>query len=370
MTRNPVRLQHALRFPAVRGFSLIELLVAMAVFMTVSAAAFTLFSRHQALLGKQQGLAGLNIGLRNALTQIQIDAINAGNGVTQVLGPYVPAWPVGITILNQTPTTACNNPATFSYTSTCFDTMNVIVADQQTPAWRPEGSLSGGSVNTDSTTTLYAVPTPGGGYTASQYYQSFKTGDTLLLVSGSGTSYTTVTLASNGTLSSDSTAVVINFTSTSGGVNPADANVSNGGLLITTNADPTSLSASYSTSDWLVRLSPIIYSVDTSDPTDPKLMRQVAGGNRDVVMEQVVSFKVGAAVFGDTTDNYYYKASSASPNGYGNDFTKVRSVRVSMIGRTKPNPVDTYRNPFDQGPYQVLGGSIVVDPRNLSMGDQ
>ena len=84
----------------------------MTVFLVVSAASFTLFSRHETLLSQTQGIAGLNIGLRNALSQIQMDVVNAGSGVIQ--GPNVPAWPVGVTIINSNPTTAqCNPSATY-----------------------------------------------------------------------------------------------------------------------------------------------------------------------------------------------------------------------------------------------------------------
>ena len=57
--------------PHDHGFSLIELMVAMSVFLIISVTAFTLFSRHQSLLGQEQGVSGLNIGLRNALSQLQ-----------------------------------------------------------------------------------------------------------------------------------------------------------------------------------------------------------------------------------------------------------------------------------------------------------
>ena len=53
------------------------------------------------------------------------------------------------------------------------------------------------------------------------------------------------------------------------------------------------------------------------------------------------------------------------------NFNLVRAVRFSLIGRTTPNTdtVYTYRNTFDQGPYQVQGMAVVVNPRNLSMND-
>src|SRR5689334_8386476 len=110
------------------GFSLIELMIAVAVFLVVSIAAFTLFSRHQRLLSQEQGTAGLNIGLRNALSQIQMDGVNAGSGL--IVGANVPAWPVGLTIVNSNPTTAQCNPAATSpanYAAACFDQLNIVM---------------------------------------------------------------------------------------------------------------------------------------------------------------------------------------------------------------------------------------------------
>ncbi len=92
---------------------MIELMVAMAVFLVLSIASLSLFSRHETLLSQETGVSGLNIGLRNALSQLQIDVVNAGNG--QILGANVPAWPVGVTIVNTNPTASqCYTAATFN----------------------------------------------------------------------------------------------------------------------------------------------------------------------------------------------------------------------------------------------------------------
>ncbi len=378
MTRKPVHSRGLLRPANARGFSLVELLAAMAVFLIVSAASFTLFQRHQALLSQEQGLAGLNIGLRNALTQIQMDAVNAGNGL--VVGAYVPAWPVGVTIYNQNPGVACNDATTFQYTSTCFDSVNIILADPQTPTCNLSADL-----NTYNASTVNVIPSTGAS-TSNTYASNFKTGDTLLVVGGNGTPFTTITLTATGTAPTNSY-ITLSFTKTnSTGVNPNDA-VSPpppNGLMITTHANATDLGVQYyknnPTTDWVIRLAPITYYVDLTDPNDPKLMRKVGGGTADVVMEQVVSFKVGAALVNDWTDNYYYNASAIDDSpppptardkgGYANDFTQIRSIRITLMARTTPNGTLSYRNLFDGGPYQVLGGSVVVNPRNLSMNDQ
>jgi prepilin-type N-terminal cleavage/methylation domain-containing protein len=380
MTRHRVHSEARLPLGEGHGFSLIELLVAMAVFLIVSAASFTLFQRHQALLSQQQGMGGLNIGLRNALTQIQIDAANAGSGVTPALGPLVPAWQVGVTITNQNPTSACNGP-NYTYTGTCFDWLNVIIADPNTPPWNPQNA-TGGAINTHDTSqgagTMYAAVPAGFTYTAAQYAANFKTGDTILLVSVSTTqqpTFTTVNLTAPGTAPSGR--IVLTYTPTyATGVNPQDTKFN-----ITTRAASTALGVSFQPTDWLVRLAPITYCVDatpncvttTPDPDNPKLMREVSGGSTDVVMDQVISFKVGAAVYDSTNDvfNYLYCDGNASDDstcpGYNDDYTQVWSIRVTLVGRTPPNPTDPYRNLFDQGPYQVLGSSIMVNLRNLTM---
>jgi prepilin-type N-terminal cleavage/methylation domain-containing protein len=60
------------------GFSMLELLIAMAIFTVISAAALSLFAAHQPLFNQQQNLAQVNIGLRNAVAQMQLDVANAG----------------------------------------------------------------------------------------------------------------------------------------------------------------------------------------------------------------------------------------------------------------------------------------------------
>jgi hypothetical protein len=123
--------------------------------------------------------------------------------------------------------------------------------------------------------------------------------------------------------------------------------------------------------------------VDVSNPQDPKLVRQVGTNPADTIAEQIIGFKVGAATwapniangsFADTLTYSFYSqnAATASPPGYSGDYEQVRSVRVSLIGRTTPNPDPTYtfRNMFDGGPYQVVDATVVINPRNITMNGQ
>ena len=418
------------------GFSLLELIVAMTVFLVVGAASFSLFSRHEALLSQTQGIAGLNIGLRNALSQLQMDVVNAGNGL--VVGANVPAWPVGVTITNSNPTAAQCDPTNFTppqYQAACFDQLTVVMVDPKTPPVHPLTS-SGGGINTycgaSCTVTVYGSlsgtinPGTGVAYTPAQVYSNFQNGDQVLFVTANPTGtqymYTTAKLTANGINCTSgcpvANTVQLTFNTTlgpsasypSGGNN----NAANDPISITTNAPSSELTSSFGTSDWLVRLMPIAYSVNvTNNNQDPQLIRtqlqgssgsQVSVGN--VVMDQVIGFKVGAALRNNlsefavntlgttvnmvtsggvfpsswvnqliTINNGTYTVQSVATggaslllttdageqtnvtlngpitqiypynyltSGYNSDYALVQAVRVTIIGRTTPSTDPTY----------------------------
>ena len=109
-------------------------------------------------------------------------------------------------------------------------------------------------------------------------------------------------------------------------------------------------------------------------------MTRTQNGTTNAVMEQVIGLKIGATIWNNVTNsfagtgNYVYDASTYT-NQVANDmaynYSLVRSVRVSLIARTVPDWRGTYsyRNGFDNGPYQVQGVGVVVNPRNMSMND-
>ena len=339
------------------GFTLIELLVAAAIFTIISGAAFLLLAKHQPLFNRQQNMAGLNISMRNAAAQMQIDIVNAGTGY--YVGADIPGWPIGISILNSNPGTGCNNPATYTYSQTCFDTINVIGVDPNTPPAHPTDSGS----NCVSTTSSILFATPTGTTTLAQLAADYHTGDQILVLKSDGSQMTTAVLTKDGMVAGGKVQLQHNPTGASGTNSSA-----NDPLGITTNAS-NKLGVSFCSTDWVMKISPITYSVDASDPSDPKLTR-TQGGKTSVLADQIIGFKVGAATWNSSasSDNttYYF-----NPSIYGNDFTLIRSVRISMIGRTSPStdPTYTFRNTFDNGPYQIQGLSVVVNPRNLSMKD-
>ncbi|HET9281461.1 MAG TPA: prepilin-type N-terminal cleavage/methylation domain-containing protein, partial [Candidatus Angelobacter sp.] len=68
---------------AATGFSLIELMVAMLIFLVIGGAAVALVKKHVPIFTSQQNQTGLNISMRNAVAQMQIDVVNAGTGYYQ-----------------------------------------------------------------------------------------------------------------------------------------------------------------------------------------------------------------------------------------------------------------------------------------------
>jgi hypothetical protein len=201
----------------------------------------------------------------------------------------------------------------------------------------------------------------------------------LLSAAGSSTTCTTLTGIASCSTTYPSGFVSLAFNSTgAGGTNTS----ANDPISMTLNAPSTELTSSFCSTDWVLRLQPIKYTVTTTATVngieDPQLVR-TQSGTSNVVMDQVVGFKVGAAWWDNNTDTFAYCYNTGAYcdppantiPGYNSDFTLVRSVRVTIIGRTTPStdPSYTYRNPFDSGAYQIRGSSIIVDPRNLTMGN-
>ncbi len=363
-----------------RGFSLLELLVAMAVFILVAGSAFMLFNLQQKSSLTERGEVGLNVALRNAAVQLQMDLANAGSGYFP--GANLPSWPVGVTIVNNaTGAASCYNAATFTYTAACFDVINVITAAN--PASYPpinatDSTGLSGTGNCSNTSTGIAYGQAAAGLNAAQTAAHYLQGDQLLFLNNSGSRITSVVLTTNAVPAGSAVKFSFNPTNADGSNAPA-----NDPLDITAcdGNSPCSagdkLGVQFCGGDWVLKLAPVTYQVDSSNASDPKLTR-TQGGSTAIVMEQVIGFRVGATIWNDgsqtTSTQYNYAASTYTNNTPGDEaynFTLVRSVRISLIGRTNPNvgPASTFQNAFDQGPYQVSGIAIVVNPRNLSMND-
>lgn len=336
------------------GFSLIELMVAMAIFLIVGGAAVSLVKKHVPIFTAQQNQTGLNITMRNAVAQIQIDVVNAGTGYYQ--GVNIPAWPVGITVLNSAAGSNCYDATTQSYGPGCFDQLNVISIDQNTPPSSP-GDIGSNCVSTTATSLFL---TPIGTTTLNQLAADFHTGDQILLVKSDGSQMTSTILTSDGLVSGGKVKLAHNPTATNG----TNTTIADDPVGLTLNTDSNKLGSQFCPTDWVLKLAPTIYQVDASDPTNPKLVR-TQNGQSNVIAEQIIGFKVGASIWNGADDSTYNFDSST----YAYDWQRVRAVRVSLIGRTAADPTSTFRNTFDGGPYKIESVSVVVNPRNLSMND-
>ena len=330
-----------------------ELMVAMAVFLVVGGAAVALFRRHVPLFSQQQSQTAVNVAMRNAAAQIQIDLANAGSGYYQ--GINIPAWPIGLTIVN--PVGVCFT-APSTYGAGCFDTLNIVSADRNTPPSNPT-NIGGLTCSLSNANTLYLQPI--GATTPAQLAALYNTNDEILLVNGSGTQMTTVVLTAPGVVAGG--LVQLTHTPTDAlGVDPVDT--APGGLNIANAADVAKLGTQFCVTDWAIKLSAITYSVDTvTTPADPSLTRTQAG-QTNVLADQIIGFKVGA--WNTVNSTYDYVTAN-----YNSDWSTIQSVRLSMIGRTNPvtGAMAGFTNTFDNGPYKVEGLSIVVNPRNLSMNN-
>jgi len=366
------------------GFTLVELLIAMAVFGVISAAAFGLMAQHQPLFNQQQIQAALNISMRNAIAQLQTDIVNGGSGYYNNLN--VPNWPVGVVINNSVVSSTQDCHSGITYSATCFDSLTVIVSDPATTPVNPIASTTGTIPNstdagkcvnqttdTHNYTKIYLLPPTG--VTAATYATSFHNTDQILLVTSTGSSYTTTQLTHDGQTSvvGGTTYVVLTHGATyADGHNDASDDVT--GMSVYS-IDQTG--SKFCDTDWVIRLIPVKYYVDLTNTADPKLTRQTLGygGNTSVLADQIIGFKVGAALINatGTTDTSTYNFDSSTfqlPSGTtGYDYTMIRSVMISLVGRTPPveDPTYVFRNTFDGGPYQIQGLSIVVNPRNMSM---
>ena len=84
-------------------------------------------------------------------------------------------------------------------------------------------------------------------------------------------------------------------------VDPVTGNAYTSDPLGISTDSSTNLGQGFCTGDWVMKLEPTTYTVDVSNPQDPKLIRQQNGAS-DTIAEQVIGFKVGAATWNIALD--------------------------------------------------------------------
>jgi prepilin-type N-terminal cleavage/methylation domain-containing protein len=382
------------RRSGVSGFTLIELMVAITVFLVIGAAAMSLFKQHASLFNDQQYQIGLNVSLRNALAQMENDVVNAGTGWYNAANNFA-SWPVGVKIVNNTAGGAtCHPTGTATYNAACFDTLNLIVPDPTTPPGLiyvspgTPGCATPALTGTTGTGNATMTISPVAPSTQSQLLSGMIANSQVIFihVGTSGTLMTTAVLTQ--AASASGTNVLLTFGATkSDGTNSAAANDPLN-LTTTANVDtalvPTTLTNSFcSGTDWVVKVAPITYSVDTSTATNPTLTR-TENGTPAPIASQIIGFKLGASTVvlngtnvSGSSGAYCYNAGSTTSPCYDFQYDQIRSIRISLIGRTPPGLYSNsnvyaptmFTNSFDGQPYKIQALSIIVNPRNLSMND-
>jgi len=415
-----------------RGFSLIELLVAMAVFLIVAGAAFSLFNKHVAIATSQENLSGVNIGLRNAVSQLQMDLAGAGTNLLATSPGAPVAFSLGVIVQNNVPgkSAACTpNAASWAYPtdSACFDSLTVTNPKPKAPLLviADPGNREG----LDTSSIIFAADPNGGDLAADASF--FKNGDEILVVNPNNTnntgpggaptcgsvaiSYycmTIVSLTKDAEVAGGKIQLQHNPTGAGGlaqdcpGISCTDPlgvifspTHSGTGDTSYTNA----LGAGFQNGAFIVDLGTggqsVTYAVqaDPANPVDTQLVRcggaACVPGNTQVLMDQVVGFKVGAGLSNNQTSaddiaSFFYDASQYCNGAINNydcnnlpapaanidpyDFTLIHSLRISMIARTAPNSdlsLRDFRNGFDGGPYLVQQAAVVVDLRNVSINE-
>jgi prepilin-type N-terminal cleavage/methylation domain-containing protein len=362
------------------GFTLVELLIAMTLFLIIGGCAFVLFQQQVSSSLNLQGQVGLNLSLRNAAAQLQMDLANAGMGYFQNVN--IPSWPVGVSIVNNVVPEGSSCYSGGVYGASCFDQINIITTGS-VPAINATDSTGGSSstANCSNTHNSSGVSTVYGqaaqGQSLATTAANYSAGDQLLFLNSTGSKFTTALLTAAPKVAGSAIQFTINSTNSDGSNtvtnDPLDITACGGNLPCSA---ANKLGVQYCGGDWILKLAPIIYKVDTSTPSDNKLTRTQSGVTA-TVMDQVIGFKVGAAIWNGLTSSdvvsYNYDSSSYTNKTTGDEaynFTLVRSVRMSLIARTAPGKDPyAYKNSFDQGAYTVQGIAVVVNPRNMSMND-
>jgi len=347
------------------GFSILELLVAISVFLVIGIATVQLFTLHVPLSTAQKNQSNIDVAMRSVIAQMEMDVANAGTGY--FLAGQLTDPPVAITLINTQPVNSCNTGTTYS--ATCFDTLNVIGVDPAVAPLHPSSSATSLlPVDTSSNTSAYVTSGTMTQAQANTLAALYLAGDELLWVlPGSPTYITTTTLTQPGAAVVGLGGYVVHLTYTATGSGAAAVNPKEK-YLITENFDGSIpvvplKSVFPNATAWVMRLNAIQYTVNSTNSADPYLTRQQGTGPVNDIADQVIGFRVGASLY-STGDSQYNFNASTYPTKY--NWGDIQALHISVLART-PAANSGYKNPYDGGAYMIQGVSTTINPRNLSM---
>jgi len=408
-----------------KGFSILEMMVAVAVFLIVASAAFSLFNKHLALVTQQQGLSNVNIGLRNAMSQLELDLAAAGPNLFSTMQPTgspIAPFSLGVVIRNNTPTVAgaCTPNANWSYPTNqaCFDSMTLV---QPKPCTAAGGTIAPVLVTNDpgqsgtailNSSTVFVTDLNSTAVLANDI-QCFKKDDEVMFLQVATGTLLACDPTQPAVLSTYCVGVVqLTQDAKTAGANGIKLQHNPTGNGTDSVGDPLGIvfnssgSTNFAKSNgfsypfdatggtYVIDLGDgsqdITYAVMTSatDPTNDQLVRcngtACTAANAQVLTDQVVGFKIGAILWDNAqtnaTDdaNFFYDASkyctdaiagadcstTPPPANDPYDFTLIRAVRVSMVARTNPGANSPVLGNFRNG---FDGGPYLVQQGSVSV---
>jgi len=349
------------------GFSLLEMLVGIALMLILGGMVFALFNRHATVYKLQQEVTELNLGLRSGLELISADLINAGANLSSGGSQRFP-FPVvidksfngdfdRITVYQGYKDDDANNylPPT---TLTTFD-----------------GTMPLTPIRIDNTATLYLNPAPG--KTAAQTAALLPAGAFVVIVNtdiDDAVKYGQIgpVTLSGATTSNCGASPCVQIT-TAGGPDTGSGLM---GETAATGVKPEMVGTSFPFGAMVVKLAPPVrYSVDTqTDPLRPALVRTTITSAGESAPLQLVSNLLSfshRARLATATDAFPDPALYQKVDSMGNlvpaprDFSLIQSLEVTMAGRTSTDRIDQYRSAIDPTKtFRLNTLSTVVALRN------
>jgi type IV pilus assembly protein PilW len=314
-----------------RGFSLVEMMVAITIGLIILAAVSAVFVSSKRSYSTQDRLARLQENARFAIQFLTRDIRMAGySGCAK-----------DITNVNNT----LNNSASFVYSAQ----IPIEGIENAASTWSPSGSSSSGLTNMKSNTDAIAIRLAD----TSQIEQ-------VTQVMQSETDVINVASAAN--LPTDSIVMVSDCSNAD--VFQVTSNASSALAHATGGASPgnstQTLSKLYDTAAQVMNFHTRVYYVQNRSDGTPALYMQDNGGTSQELVEGVESLQItyGVDTDADGVPNVYLTAGAAGLSSTA-DWAKVKSVRIGILVRT-PNDKDI--DPDIRSSYDVNGYTFNVTP--------
>lgn len=361
-----------------QGFTIVELLIAIAVTLVVMTAAMMIYQRSVQVAGVVSNRAEMQAELRAAADQISRDLNQAGTGIP-IGGIPIPSAATGGT----DPKIGCDSNTCYLTASlsngvlykvvpengigpTTTEATDAIVIGYVEPvASDPNDPNASGTAPNWSTYTTQNIADDGSSLTMpagttpkiDDPAYGLVIGDLLLLQAGSGSALGVVT-------NFDGTNNTISFSSRDPlNINQPSAPVGNIASLMINPKPATPPNFPPTTVSRIMMVTYFIQQVNTSTATDYRLMRQVDARTPTPVAEHIEDLQFTYDVFDDSSNtltvNLPDAATGSPPTPKPN---QIRKINMTITARSS--------RPNAQGNYDRLTITTSIGPRNLSFHEK